>query len=353
MRLQKVRDFLKEKNLDAFLVTHLPNVRYLTGFTGSAGRALILADQAHFITDFRYQEQSKAEVDPAFQIHIVQELWPKLQELLQSGMRVGFESEFTSYDFYQTFQEKVPGVELVPFKDVILLIRARKEPGEVQLIRKAQEITERVFQHVLQILEPGKVTEVELAAEMEYQMRRLGADGPAFPSIVASGPHSALPHAKPRPVVIPHNTMVILDFGAVYQGYASDMTRTLWIGGVPDPKFEEIYRITLEAQNRAIEAAQPGMEAKALDAVARNFIAEKGYGEQFGHGLGHGVGLEIHERPVVGKLSKDKLEVGHLFTVEPGIYLPGFGGVRIEDMVYLGPEGVQNLTTAPKELIRL
>ncbi len=351
-RVEKVRAFMEDNNVDAFVVSRLPNVRYLSGFSGSSGLLLIKKDSAHFFTDFRYKEQSQQEVSRDIEIHIVKKLLEDVAGCLGDAKRVGFESRYVSYASYQELKKHIGDRELVPLPDKLLEFRAVKTEDEIQRIRRAQEITERAFEEVLQLINPD-MTELDLAAELEYRMKRMGAEAPAFPTIVASGVHSALPHAKPRPVKLGANTMVVIDFGAILEGYCSDMTRTIWIGDRPDEKFVEIYNITLEAQKLAEEKACPGMKGSEVDAIARNYIKDRGYGEEFGHGLGHGVGLEVHELPRVAETSEQVLEEGMVFTIEPGIYVPGFGGVRIEDIVVMRKDGVEVITKSNKELIRI
>jgi Xaa-Pro aminopeptidase len=350
-RREKLRERLKEKGVDAFLVSHLPNIRYLAGFTGSAGLLLVLPDETHFLTDFRYKEQSKLEVDGDIEIHIVQEPWKKLSDLLKPIKKLGFESESLTYFRYEKLKESATWVELIPIRELILWIRAIKEEEEIHLIKKAQGITDILFKELIEEFRPGLMTERELAGEMEYKMKKIGARSPAFETIVASGPHSALPHARPRDTLIPNNSILLFDFGAVFDGYSSDMTRTVWVGERPPDKFVEIYEIVKEAVERVIYSAKPGMKGFEIDAFARDFIKSRGYGENFGHGLGHGVGLEVHEKPVLSPLGDQVVEENAVFTVEPGIYIPEFGGVRIEELVVMRSTGIEVLTQSPRSLI--
>lgn len=350
-RREKVKEKIKEKNVEAFLVSHLPNIRYLCGFTGSAGILLLLSDETHFFTDFRYQEQSKYEVDPEVNTHITNDPWKDLSEILKPIEKLGFESEYLTYLNLNKLKEKVNWIELVPTEGLVIEQRAIKDESEIELIRHAQSISDSVFKKVLDIFEPGKFTERDIANEMEYQMKKLGAEGTSFATIVASGAHSALPHAQPRMVKVHNETILLLDFGAKFDGYASDMTRTVWIGKNPDPRFIEIYEIVKEAVEKAALSAKPGMSGVEIDALARDHISSKGFGKYFGHSLGHGVGLEVHEKPILSPRSKNIVQKNTVFTIEPGIYLPEFGGVRIEELAVMRQDGAEILTSSPRDLI--
>lgn len=352
-RIERFREKLKEKGVEAFLVTHLPNVRYLVGFTGSAGALLVLPDEVHFFTDFRYKVQSSLEIGEGVEIHITNESLQEISRVLRSVKKLGFEAEYMSYLNYKKLDEKTGWLEKVPLEGLVMELRSIKEEKEIELIKNAQKITDSIFSWILENFKPDGVTEAELAAEMEYRMRKMGAKGPAFDTIVATGRHSALPHARPRKVQIGKNDILLLDFGAVYEGYASDMTRTLWIGSNPKKKFKEIYEIVNDAVNEVVGKAKPGMTGVEIDALAREYIKSKGYGEYFGHGLGHGVGLEVHEKPVLSPKFKGKIEKNSVFTIEPGIYLPQFGGVRIEELAVMKENGVEVITESTRDLIKL
>ena len=348
-RLERVRERALAE-VEGFLVSDIKNVRYLTGFTGSSGFVLVLSQGAYFVTDGRYDIQAREEVpQDLYEVVISNEGLFKTLKGLFKGKRLGFEPEAVTYSTYEALKEKL-GVELVPLKGVVYSLRKRKAPEELELMKKAQEITDWLFSWVLENLEPGKVTERDLALEMEYQMRKRGADGPAFASIVASGPGSALPHYHPGEKIIDKGVL-LLDFGAQYRGYASDMTRTIYIGK-PSKDFMEAYEAVLEAQERGIEAARVGALCKDVDAAAREALKRRGLEKFFVHGLGHGVGLDVHELPRVSYLSEDRLEGGEVITVEPGVYFEGRFGIRIEDMVFVDEEP-QVLTGSPKALISL
>lgn len=342
---------LRERELDALIVTNLVNVRYLTGYTGSNGLVVIGPDVRRFITDFRYVTRAEQEVGDAFEREIAElELARALQEGWPAGqLRVGFEEHHVSVKVHRRLEELVPDrVELVGVDDAVEKVRLVKEPDEVERIRAAAAIGDQVHRFVADYGLVGR-TEREVAVALEHQMRVLGAEGPSFPTIVASSEHGALPHAEPREVPIAANTLITFDLGARVAGYCSDATRTFATGELPDD-LAEIYAVTLRAQLAALAAVRPGPLGKEVDAVAREIIDEAGYGDRFGHGLGHGVGLDIHEGPRLARSGEIALEPGHIVTVEPGIYLPGRGGVRIEDLVLVTEDGCDVITDVPKEL---
>ncbi len=354
----KIRNLLSEKGLDGFLVTNLINVRYLTGFTGSNGQVLITRDAAIFMTDFRYKIQSRQEVREGFEIVVYGSYMDELKKLVSEyGIKtLGVEGNHVTVVSFNNMKEKLEGVELVPLDGVVEDLRIIKSPEELELLRKSQEINHRLFWEIMNFIEPGKMTERDVAIEIEYLAKKLGADDVSFRPIVASGPHSALPHASPRDVVIAPNDVLLLDFGVFYRGYASDMTRTVWVGSRPTEDFLEIYNIVLEAQEMVEERARVGMTNREVDAIARDYIRENGFGENFGHGLGHGIGLEIHEAPYFShRASEYVLKGGEVFTVEPGIYLEGKFGVRIEDMVYADASsgGLEIITRTTKNINEL
>lgn len=352
-RLQEVRRDLTTLRLDALLVSHIPHVRYLTGFSGSNGLCVITRQKQHFLTDRRYRDQSKAEIE-GFEIHVTQiglieEVGKR--RLLGGKSRIGFESVHTSVEAHSKMRKVFAGSELVPAKSLIENISAVKDDSEIQNIKRAIRITESVFQKLLHLLKPG-LTEQDIAAEIGYWHRRYGAEGDAFEPIVASGFRGALPHGRASAKKIKRGEMVTLDLGCCLQGYHSDLTRTVAIGR-PSPRAKKIYQVVLDAQCKAIEAARPGIKASALDRVARNVIGRQGFGKYFSHSLGHGLGIEIHEQLRLSAQSKETLRVGNVVTIEPGVYIPGFGGVRIEDDIVVRDDGCEVLTAAPKELIIL
>jgi Xaa-Pro aminopeptidase len=330
----------------------MANLRYLTGFTGSNGYAVVAPGIRRFVTDFRYVERARGEV-PDFDR---EQGPPQLLGALADGwpdgpVRLGFDESDVSVRTHERLREVLPErVELVAAGGVVEAERAVKEPGELDAIRASAALTDDVYDWLRDFGLVGR-TEHEVAVELEHQMRLRGASGPSFPSIVASGEHGALPHAEPRRVPIAPNTFVTLDIGARLDGYCSDCTRT-WATGDVGEELEEIYALVLRAQLSALDAVRPGPEGRELDALARELIAAAGHGDRFGHGLGHGVGLEVHEAPRLSRTNAEaRLEPGNVVTVEPGVYLPGVGGVRIEDLVVVTEDGREVISRTPKELL--
>jgi len=352
-RISRLRDALKYHKLENFIVTHLPNIRYLCGFSGTAGFLLITPRIIRFYTDFRYQEQASHQVRDAEVIIYKDDLIKELRRSnLQLKYRIGFEAQWMDVSTYQALQSALnPALTWLPTEKIVEKAAAIKDPEEIDLHRRAAEITDSVFSDILKLLKPG-VCELDISAEISYLHKKKGASGDSFPSIVASGVRSALPHGIASQKKIGRNEPVTIDMGCVYEGYTSDLTRTIVVGKA-NKKFRTIYDVVLGAQTAAVAAAKPGITTKELDAVARSFIQEAGYGDYFGHGLGHGLGIEVHAEPRVNFQTDVLLEKSNLFTIEPGIYLPGFGGVRIEDDVVLTDSGCEVLTKSPKHLIEL
>ncbi|MBI5410320.1 MAG: aminopeptidase P family protein [Nitrospirae bacterium] len=343
-----LRKKLQKQKVDGFLITDLLNVKYLTGFTGSAGYALVTSKDAVFVTDFRYQEQSRQEVK-GFKIKIergdrAREIKDLIDEL--GRKKLGFEDHQVTYGFYKKLLKKK--IRLKPLTDTVESLRIIKSPEEIACIRKAVRKAERAFRRLQPFIKAG-TTERKLALKLEEFLKEEGCKTLPFGVIVASGSQSALPHAMPTDKVIKKGDFIVFDWGGEYNGYYSDMTRTVVVKGGNIPRQKEIYSIVLEAQQRAIESVKADIKAKVVDAAARNHIKQKGYGENFGHGTGHGVGLAVHEKPYVSWRSKDDIKENMVFTIEPGIYLPGFGGVRIEDMVVVRKDGAEVLTSLPKK----
>ena len=351
-RVEKLRSKMVERGIDSFLITNSYNLRYLTGFTGTTGIALITLDKAYFITDFRYTEQASEQcvgyeivknVEPAFNVAADLVNQSKAQNM-------AFEEQTVSF-FQYTVLEELVDVDLIPVTGVIETLREVKDIAEIETIRKACQIADAAFEHILTYIKPG-MTEIQVANELDFYMRSLGASGVSFDTIVASGLRSAMPHGVASDKVIEVGDFITIDFGCYYNGYVSDMTRTISLGE-PSEKLKEIYQIVKEAQQLVLDTANPGMTGIELDAVARDYISEKGYGDAFGHSTGHGIGLEIHEGPNVSKLAEKMFVPGNVITNEPGIYLPGVGGVRIEDDMLVTEDGIDRLTHSPKELIIL
>lgn len=351
-RVERLRELLLAQELAAVVVAGGANLRYLTGFTGSSGAAVVTAGgEARFLTDFRYEEQSQHEVDAAFARAIVSgDLLKALAGDLPPG-RVGFEEATTTVAELARLEQDAAGeVELVSAGKLVEQLRAVKDDEEIERIAAAALLVDEIYAWLLARGLGGR-RERDVAVELEHEMRLRGASGPSFDSIVASGAHAALPHAQPRDVAIESGCLVTIDIGALLDGYCSDCTRTFAVGE-PGPQAREIYQLVLAAQIDGLDALTPGRNGREVDAVSRQVIDEAGYGEQFGHGLGHGVGLEIHEPPRLSPHApEDPLVSGNVVTVEPGIYLPGVLGVRIEDLAVLTGDGARRLSQFTKELL--
>ncbi|MCK8826642.1 aminopeptidase P family protein [Natroniella acetigena] len=346
-----LRKKLVKEEMDALLVNNPANRRYLSGFTGTAGSLLITQQEAILVTDFRYTEQAKVEAVDYEIIEFKDTNLEMLNQLIieQQIEVLGFEAEYETYAQYLKYQDKFE-LELRATKGLVKELRKIKEQTEVTKIKEAVQITEEAFSEIQQSLQPG-VIEREIAAELEFLLRKKGARGKSFDFIVASGKRSALPHGVAGEKEIEAGDLVTIDFGCLYQGYCSDMTRTVVVTDGPTEKQKEVYYTVLEAQQEALKGIQAGVKAADVDQIARDIITEAGYGDYFGHGLGHSVGLEIHEEPRLSLKDDTVLEPGMVLTVEPGIYLPDWGGVRIEDIVVVTEDGCQVLNKFSKELI--
>lgn len=352
LRVEKLRKKMQEENLDSFLITSPYNLRYLTNFTGTTGLAVITLEKAFFITDFRYTEQAAAQAQGFEIIKNVGPIFEEVADLVQKeGLReLGFEETTVSFLEYSVLEEIID-VQLIPISGMIEELREIKDEEEIAIIEKACSIADLAYDHILKMIQPG-MTEIEVANQLDFYMRSLGASGVSFETIVASGLRSAMPHGVASKKIIEQGDLITIDFGCYYEGYVSDMTRTFAIGD-PGEQLKEIYQIVLEAQLAVLEVAKPGVTGKQLDAVARDYITKHGYGEAFGHSTGHGIGLEIHEGPNVSVRAEKQFVPGNIITDEPGIYLPGIGGVRIEDDLLITSDGNRVLTHSPKELIIL
>jgi len=354
-RQAKLVDVLLGSNLDGLLVTSLPNIRYLTGFSGSNALLLLTPTESWFFTDFRYEAQVAHEVVGATRVVIeTSSLWKGLWENLGSrhgAAAFGFESAHIAHRDFQRLIEDGSRWTWRPTTDFVENLRASKEPREVESIRLAGVIATSALEKTLSELRSGQ-TENEVAGILELNLRNAGSDGFPFGSIVASGPRSALPHARAGSRTIARGDFVLLDFGAVFEGYCADVTRTVVVGK-PSERQREVYEAVKEANERARSLIAPGMTGQQADAIARNALTARGFGEAFGHGLGHGLGIEVHEAPRLSRVAEGKLPQGAVVTIEPGVYLPEFGGVRIEDDVHLTAGGAELLTEFPRELIEL
>ena len=352
-RIALLRTALAERELDALIVSSLPNIRYLTNFSGSHALVLVKARETMFLTDTRYILQSRQEVKRCKRIISRLDLPETVaaHNLLARCKRVGFESHHVTYAQYRKLKRLFPAMVFSPTTDMVEEIALVKEKDEIDAIQKVVDISDRVFHEILKSLRPG-VRELEVAAEISYLHKRFGAESDAFETIIASGERGALPHARASSKRIMHGELVTLDFGCSLAGYNSDITRTVAVGKV-SRQDRDMYNVVLSAQREAISSAAPGMWASDLDAVARDRIRKGGYGKYFTHSLGHGLGLHVHERPRISSLSKERLRAGSVITIEPGVYIPEVGGVRIEDDVVLTETGCRVLNTAPKDLMIL
>ncbi len=351
-RVLKLREKMKSKKIDGVFLIGDHNRNYLTGFTGNESFALITMDKAFFITDSRFTEQAMQQVKG---FDVMEYSKNKTLAEFVGGLikennieSLGFEENIVTFKDYNYYKEYFK-CSMEPMEGMVEGLRVIKDIHELEIMEKAAEIADKAFEHIIKFIKPG-MTEVEIGLEMEMFMKKAGASSLSFPSIVASGWRSSLPHGEATDKVIMEGEFLTLDYGCIYHGYCSDMTRTLVIGK-PDDKMKEIYNTVLEAQLTAAKAFRPGVPAVEVDKAARDYITAKGYGQYFGHSLGHGVGMEIHEAPTVGYRNASLLKAGMVVTNEPGIYLPGFGGVRIEDMLVVTESGSRNLSKSTKEMI--
>ncbi|MGG0665796.1 Xaa-Pro peptidase family protein [Viridibacillus arvi] len=352
-KLEKLRAVLEEQGLESLIITNDQNRRYLTGFTGSAGTVLVTKNKAFLFVDFRYVQQAQdqamdftvQEIDRAVMYEVISNT---LQE--ENIGRVGFEEKNITYYLHSLFAKHIQA-ELVPVSGAVEKLRMIKLPEEIEKIKIAASISDAAFTHILDYIKPG-ISEIDIANELEFYMRKKGATSSAFDMIIASGHRSALPHGVASNKLIEEGDIITLDFGAYYDGYRSDMTRTIAIGQ-PTEEMREIYNIVHGALENALAHMKAGITGKEADALTRQYIEEKGFGKQYGHGSGHGIGLDIHEDIFMSTVSEDALQEGMVLTVEPGIYLPNIGGVRIEDDVLIKEDGIEILTSSPKELIIL
>jgi Xaa-Pro aminopeptidase len=351
-RRAAVRGSLAELGIDALLVTHLPNLRWLTGFTGSAGIVVLTADRITLITDFRYAVQAPQEVGSEVEVVIARsDVWGRVQQQLDGLARVGYESQVMTTQRASRLGRDLPRVQWVATEELVETARAVKDDDEVAAIREAAALAHSALTELLATIRVGE-REIDVAARLEAALRVRGSEWHPFQTIVASGPRSALPHAHTTDRVLQRGDLLLIDFGAQLRGYCCDISRTV-VMGQPDERQRNIHALVEEAQLRARSHIRAGMTGREADALARDLIASRGYGEAFGHSLGHGLGLEIHEAPRLAMTSEAPLPVGAVVTIEPGIYLPGWGGVRLEDDVWLSPDGAVLLTDGRTELLAL
>lgn len=351
-KLTKLREALETNELDAILITSPINRRYVSGFTGTAGVAIISKNDACFITDFRYKSQATTQAKDFKVVEHKQLIELEIRDQLKNMRvrRLGFEQgtvTFSQYEKYKAIFE----TKLIPVSGIVEALRSIKTAEELAIIKTAAKIADDAFEHIQGYIKPG-VKEIDVSNELEFYMRKMGATSSSFDTIVASGERSALPHGVASDKKIQTGELVTLDYGALYQGYCSDITRTVAVGEINE-QLRTIYDTVLEAQLLGVDGIKPGITGKEADAITRDYITEKGYGEYFGHSTGHGVGLEVHETPSLAARSEQKLESGMVVTIEPGIYVPDIGGCRIEDDLVVTDSGNERLTFAKKEFIQL
>ncbi|MBI5682992.1 MAG: aminopeptidase P family protein [Deltaproteobacteria bacterium] len=349
LRLKNLRSKMPACGVDAVIITSVPNIRYLTGFTGSSSVLVITLHTAYFLTDLRYISQAHNEVK-GFRIKGYKRQVDWVSSLLMrlKAKRIGFEGKEVTHDYYRKLKSLVSGKKFISLSDNISALRSKKDEGEISLIKEAVKIGTKGFDIAKMRIKDGAV-EKDVAFKMEYGMRRCGAEKTSFDIIVASGHRAALPHGRASRKKIKSGEMVIVDSGAVYEGYSSDETCTFFIGK-PTRRQKEIYTIVRDAHDAAIDAVKPWVKASVIDSTARRVIKGAGYGRYFGHGTGHGIGLCVHEMPSISSFDDTLLEENMVFTIEPGIYVPDFGGVRIEDMVMVTRDGCDVLTKVSKEM---
>lgn len=347
--VDKLREKMAREAVDGFLVSTFLNWRYISGFRGDAGALLITPKSAYLFTDSRYVEEAEKSTVGFSVVKTTQDTDQIKIAVQKEGVRrFAFEKEHVTYSTWESFKERFEGVETVGVLGWVEGLRIIKTPEEISCIQKAQEIADDAFHLLAGAIHVGS-REIDLALELEFTMRKMGSEGLAFPIIAVAGERSSLPHGVPTENQVSDGDFLTLDFGAKHKGYCSDETRTFVIGHL-DKKHEEVYRVVLEAQLAGLEAVRPGVNWKDLDMEARKVIEHAGYGQYFGHGIGHGLGLSVHEGIRASKESDNTLQPGMVMTVEPGIYIPGFGGCRIEDLVLVTETGSRVLSQSPKEL---
>ena len=350
IRLKELRQKIKRKKIDAFIVTGKANRTYLSGFTGSAGFLVVGSEKLLLVVDSRYTEQAKRQAPHAIIYPLKKSLSHTVNLITQKEgwEKLGFESEHIYYSAYRQLKDKVKS-KLIPLEGIIENIRMIKDDYEIGIIKKAAKITDEALEEIKSYLVPGK-KESDIAAELDYILKKNGGSGPSFDFIVASGERSSMPHGVASDKELKAGELITIDCGTIYNGYVSDITRTFFLGK-PGDKHREVRDIVRKAQLASLKKIEAGAVAREVDRAAREVISEAGYGKYFGHGLGHGFGIEAHEYPRLSPKSKEKLAPGMMVTVEPGIYIPGWGGIRIEDMVLVKEKGYEILSTTPRNLL--
>jgi len=349
LRINRLRQQMAERAIEGIIVSSSPNIYYLSGFTGTNALLFITQSKSYLLTDFRYVEQAKLEAPDFEIIKTDKDTYQTMDSLAEGITTIGVEEQAVTLAQYRQLEKSLSGKVFKEASTILQEMRQVKDEQEIEIIKQAIKITDQAFDLILPDLKLG-VREEEISLKLEYSLRKLGASGKSFDYIVASGHRAALPHGVATAKQIEKGDFVTLDFGAKYQRYCSDFTRTVFIGK-PEAKHREVYDIVLQAQLAAIEVVKPGLTGREVDAVARELITKAGYGEYFGHGLGHSLGLEIHEPPSLNPREEKVLQPGMVVTIEPGIYLPGWGGVRIEDVVLVTNTGAEVLTQASKQFI--
>jgi len=351
-RVAAARELLQRFDIDALLVSDMKDIRYLSEFTGSEGLLLLAGTETILLVDSRYTAQAQAETIGCTVFEYREKKTALASLLSEHGLRsLGIQAERVSVSFFNELVKNLPTVRLVQLGAEIALLRVIKDEQEITRLEKVARIASDALIDTLQTIQPGD-TERDIALRLEFAMRTAGVDDKAFDFIVASGERGALPHGRATSKSLCHGELITIDFGALLDGYNSDETVTVALGE-PNDQQRQIYQIVKDAHDRAFEAVRPGVRFKDIDSVAREYITQKGYGDYFGHGLGHGVGLDVHEKPVLSFRSEDVVHEGMVFTIEPGIYLPGWGGVRIEDLVVATSDGCRLLSRVPKDLMVL
>lgn len=351
--LRKVKNHFPAYRIDAFIVTYLPHVKYVSGFSGTNAICVITQKKNYLITDKRFTQQAKNETIGWEIIEVNKDAFKTLNEenILQKSIRIGIDGNHTAYAKYLELKSLFSESKIVPISELIEDCAAVKEPYEIECIKNAIDISTKVFDKILDLIRPD-VREMEISAEISYLHKVFGADEDAFPPIVASGKNAAFPHPHSTKKKLKYKDMITLDFGCTYKGYHSDMTRTVFLGK-PDEKFLKLYSIVLEAQRKGIESAYAGVKCKDVDFAARDYINKLGFGKYFTHSLGHGIGLSIHEAPHISFKSSEVLQKGNVITIEPGIYVQNIGGIRIEDVLLITDSKPKILTKASKDIVIL
>ncbi len=355
MRVEKLREAMVEENIDGFLVTQPQNRRYLSGFTGSAGVLIITQDRQVMATDSRYYEQVRQQCPDWELAEVGYDFAGNMLELLRGlelgARRVGFEAQDVSVAILHSWERALKGrLVLVHTEGFVEVLRMQKDADEIARIKKAVALADEALVHITNWMQPG-MAELEVAWELEHYMRTHGAQALSFEPVVASGPNAAKPHARPTDRVLQQGEPIIMDFGCVIDGYCSDLTRTVCLGEPADDQYLTVWNTVLQAQQAAIKGAKADMTGEDVDKLARDIIKEAGYGDNFGHGLGHSLGLAVHEGPRFSFTYPNEIPAGVVMTVEPGIYIPGWGGVRIEDIIVVNDHETEVLSTAPKDAV--